>query len=100
MILDTFEQLNRKGWLFMNIKVMQIIFPITFVIGIVVILSCIDLGSNHAHNILMEHGGSMDTSDYMLYLQESIRTYRELGIALLITSALGEIVILNKLFDK
>jgi len=84
----------------MRIKTMQITCLISFVIGMVLTLSCIDLGSNHAHNILTNHGGSMDTSKFMIYLQESIRTYRELGIALLMISALGEIVIMNRLFDK
>jgi hypothetical protein len=74
----------------MKIKIMQMICLITFVIGIVLTLYCIDLGSNHAHHILRAQGGSMDTGTFLIYMQESMRTYRELGIALMITSALGE----------
>ena len=79
---------------------MKIVCPITFVIGIVLTLNCTDLGSNHAHSIIKNYGGSMDTATFLIYLQESIKTYRELGITLLITSALGEIVIMNRLCNK
>jgi len=78
---------------------MQIICPLTFVIGIVLTLYCIHLGSNHAHIILKEHGGSMDTGTFIIYLQESIRTYRELGISLIIISALCEIGLMNRIHN-
>ena len=84
----------------MRLKIMQIICPITFIIGIILTLYCTQLGNDHVSTIMRENGGSMDTNKYIIYLQESIRTYRELGIALVVVSALGEIAFVNRLYNK
>lgn len=75
-----------------NFKLTICIFA--FVIGIVVLFCCIGLGEFSAENIIKQNGGTMDTSQYNIYLDQSISQYRNLGSILALLGGIGI------LFDK
>lgn len=71
-----------------------IIFGVIFVIGMIILMNSINLGDNELMSIMSAHGGSMDTNNYLIYLEQSIRKYKLIG---LIVSILGVFGILKSI---
>lgn len=65
-----------------------------FFIGIIILLNSITLSQNNITHIMAANGGSMDTNIYLIYLEQSISTYKFLGIVLMLIGGFG--VIMNK----
>lgn len=62
---------------------------VLFCIGIFVIFNSIPWGSEAANGYLRSQGGGMDTTQFMIILQEYINAYRVVGGILAITGGLG-----------
>lgn len=71
-----------------------IIFGVIFVIGIIILMNSINLGDKEMMSIMNAHGGSMDTNNYLIYLEQSITKYRFMGS---IVSILGGVGILKSI---
>lgn len=71
------------------------IFGAVFVIGIIIIMSSINLGDNEISNIMKAHGGSMDTNQYIIYLEQSIIKYRIVGSIISLLGGLGVLSTIN-----
>ena len=69
-----------------------------FVIGIIILISSTSLADTEMAIIMKAHGGSMDTSYYLIYLEQSIIKYRTLGCVLSILGGLG--VLINTRISK
>jgi hypothetical protein len=80
----------------MKEKVIHFLCLAKVVIGIVLTVKSVGLGENYASTIVRQHGGNMDTATYVIYLQEYINTFRDLGLALLVIGGLGEVVVIHK----
>jgi hypothetical protein len=72
-----------------------LIFGAVFVIGIIILMSSINLGDNEISNIMKAHGGSMDTNAYIIYLEQSIIKYRVVGSILSLLGGLGVLLTIN-----
>jgi hypothetical protein len=66
-------------------------FGTVFVIGIVILLGSIKLGTINMSSIMQINGGSMDTNVYLIYLEQSIIKFRFLGSILSLLGGLGVI---------
>ncbi|MDB0519970.1 hypothetical protein C4R87_19305 [Clostridioides difficile] len=75
-----------------NLKLTICIFA--FVIGIIVLFCCIGLGQFSAECIIQQNGGTMDSNQYNIYLEQSISQYRNFGSILALLGGIGI------LFDK
>ncbi|MCC0634177.1 MULTISPECIES: hypothetical protein [unclassified Clostridioides] len=75
-----------------NLKLTICIFA--FVIGIIVLFCCIGLGQFSVERIMQQNGGTMDTNQYNIYLEQSISQYRNFGSILALLGGIGI------LFDK
>lgn len=75
-----------------DIKLTICIFA--FVIGIIVLFCCIALGQFNIDCIMWQNGGTMDTNQYNVYLEQSISQYRNFGSILALLGGIGI------LFDK
>lgn len=73
-----------------------LIFGAVFVMGIIILMSSINLGDNEMSNIMKAHGGSMDTKKYVIYLEQCITKYRILGSILSLLGGLGVISAINR----
>ena len=62
---------------------------VLFVVGLFVIFNSVSWGSGAANAYLQSQGGGMDTGQFMIVVQESINTYRWIGIVLSVISGLG-----------
>jgi hypothetical protein len=69
-----------------------LIFGAVFIIGIVILMSSINLADFEISNIMKAHGGGMDTNKYMIYLEQSIIKYRTMGSILSVLSGLGVLI--------
>ena len=67
-----------------------IIFAITFIIGIIILMNSVNLGSNAVDKLLLRRGG---INDYPFFLEQCILNYKILGGILAILGGFG--VILN-----
>jgi hypothetical protein len=65
------------------------IFGAIFIVGIITLMKSINLGNDEVSNIMNAQGGSMDTSTYLIYLEQSITKYRFIGSILAILGGLG-----------
>lgn len=65
------------------------LFALLFIAGLVLIANCINYGTDLASEIIRRHGGSMDTSTYLIYLQKAIDKYNTLGTILAIFGGSG-----------
>jgi hypothetical protein len=72
-----------------------LVFGVVFVIGIIFLSSSIKLGDNEMSNIMKANGGSMDTSKYLIYLEQSIMNYRIIGSILSLLGGLGVLITTN-----
>lgn len=73
----------------MNRASLTAISLILFVAGLVVLFSSVSLGSEAANAYLRSQGGGMDAGQFMIVFQESISTYRWIGIILSLVGGLG-----------
>lgn len=80
----------------MKANVIHLLFLVAVAIGIVLTINSVGIGGNYANSVVRQHGGSMDTATYLIYLQESIDTFRDLGLALLVIAGLGEVIVIHK----
>ena len=71
-----------------------ITFGAVFVVGITILMNCINMGENEVTNILNAKDG-MDTGTYLIYLEQSITKYRFIGLILSILGGLGVLKILT-----
>ncbi len=78
-----------------NSNLKLIIFGVIFVIGLVILMNSIDLGNREISNIMKASGGSMDTNNYLIYLEQSIIKYRFLGSIIAIMGGLGLLITTN-----
>jgi hypothetical protein len=69
-----------------------LIFGAVFAIGIIILMSSINIADNEMSNIMKAHGGSMDTTKYIIYLEQSIIKYRIVGSILSIFGGLGVLI--------
>lgn len=60
-----------------------------FIAGLILISNCIGYGEDLTSEIIRRHGSSMDTSTYLIYLQESIAKYKTLGTVLAVFGGSG-----------
>jgi hypothetical protein len=69
-----------------------LIFGAVFVIGIIILMSSINLADIEMSNIMKAHGGGMDTNKYIIYLEQSVIKYRIMGSILSILGGLGLLI--------
>lgn len=67
----------------------SLIFAVLFIVGIIVTTNSITTGRASANAILQANGGSMSTDKYLVFLQESIKSYRSVGTVLMSVSGAG-----------
>ncbi|GFP76285.1 hypothetical protein [Clostridium fungisolvens] len=67
-------------------------FGAVFVIGIIILISSTGLADTEMAIIMKAHGGSMDTSYYLIYLEQTIIKYRTLGCILSVLGGLGVLI--------
>lgn len=67
----------------------SIIYGAIFVIGLIILMNCLDLGMHEMSNVMRANGGSMDTNTYLIYLEQSIMKYRFAGSILAVLGGLG-----------
>ncbi|MFL0269364.1 hypothetical protein [Candidatus Clostridium radicumherbarum] len=70
-------------------------FGIVFAIGIIILINSLNLGDNEMSNIMKAHGGSMDTNQYIIYLEQSIINYKIVGSILSLLGGLGVLLTIN-----
>lgn len=73
----------------MNRSSFLVISLILFVAGLVVLFSSVSLGNEAANAYLRSQGGGMDGGQFMIVFQESISTYRWIGMILSVIGGLG-----------
>jgi hypothetical protein len=67
----------------------MILSVILFVIGLFILFYSVAWGHEAANSYLWSQGGSMDGTQFMIVVQESITTYRWFGILLALISGIG-----------
>lgn len=72
------------------IRVLSII-SVTFIIGLVLILSAPSIGRNAGDRAVRNNGGSMDTSQFEWIVDETTASYRMTGIIISLVSGCGMI---------
>jgi hypothetical protein len=73
----------------MNRLLFVIISSILFVFGLIIIASSVNWGSAAASAYIRAHGGSVDTAQFTILLQEYINLYRWAGSIMSIIGGLG-----------
>lgn len=68
-----------------------IIMSITFIIGLILILSSVSIGRSMALNILVQNG-SMDTAEYQLIFKSYIESIRVCGVVISLLGGLGALI--------
>ena len=66
-----------------------IVSLVLFLIGLLIIFNSVRWGSGSANAYLQSQGGGMDSAQFMIVFQESITTYRWMGIILSVVSGFG-----------
>ena len=74
-----------------NTFIIAISLTIT-VIGIILLMNATSIGVDIAHQALRDNGGGMDTEQFHLIMNSSIRSYQILGAVLSAVGGLGSIV--------
>ena len=72
---------------------------ITFIIGLILILSSVSIGRSIALNVLIENGG-MDTAEYQLIIKSYIDSIRTCGAITSLLGGLGTLFILYTLYNN
>lgn len=57
--------------------------------GLLLIINSVGLGSQAANNYLLSQGGGMDSGQFMIIMQESIQTYRWVGVVMSFLGGFG-----------
>lgn len=70
-------------------------FGAVFAIGIIILINSLNLGDNEISKIMKVHGGSMDTNQYIIYLEQSIINYKIVGSILSLLGGLGILSTIN-----
>ena len=73
----------------MNRKFSSILALVVLAGGLVLIINSVGWGSQAANNYLLSQGGGMDAAQFMIVLQESIQTYRWVGVVLSFLGGFG-----------
>uniref|UniRef100_UPI004056FCCE hypothetical protein n=1 Tax=Acetatifactor sp. TaxID=1872090 RepID=UPI004056FCCE len=73
-------------------KVMCVIGTIFFVVGIVVLLSAVNLGMDAANIAIQKNGGSMETERFYYIMQSTANTYMIGGSIVSVIGGLASIV--------
>ncbi|PKM79561.1 MAG: hypothetical protein CVU89_17545 [Firmicutes bacterium HGW-Firmicutes-14] len=84
----------------MEKKLLQIMSVIGFTAGLVLILNSVNLGYESANTFLRLQGGSMDTSQFNIIIQETIKTYHLLGGIFLLSAVATWVISLVFMEDK
>lgn len=69
-----------------------LVFGAIFVIGIIILMNSIKLADSEMTNIMKTNGGNMDTSSYLIYLEQSIIKFRTVGCILSVLGGLGVLI--------
>jgi hypothetical protein len=69
-----------------------LVFGAIFVIGIIILMNSIKLADTEIANIMKANGGNMDTSSYLIYLEQSIIKFRTVGCILSVLGGLGVLI--------
>lgn len=72
-----------------------IVYGAVFLIGLIILMNSISLGSHEISNIMKAHGGSMDTNNYLIYLEQSIIKFRFVGSILAVLGGIGILTTTN-----
>lgn len=67
-------------------------YGVVIFIGLLIIMNSINLGNQDVSIIIGKNGGGMDTSTYLIYLEQSITKYRVVGIILSVLGGLGVLI--------
>ncbi|MDD4239224.1 MAG: hypothetical protein PHT62_11830 [Desulfotomaculaceae bacterium] len=78
-----------------KINLKSIIFGAIFVLGLIILINSVNLGSHETTNIIKANGGSMDTNKYLIYLEQSIIKFRFAGSILSMLGGLGVLISTN-----
>jgi hypothetical protein len=73
-------------------RLKAISFGVVLVIGMIIIMNSLNLGKNEMSAMMQANGGSMDTNNYIIYLEQSITKYRLVGAILSILGGLGVLI--------
>lgn len=74
---------------YMNRIPLLVISLVVFVVGLLFLFSSIRWGTEAANAYLGSHGGSMDTTQFVIILQENIHIYQWIGAILSLLGGLG-----------
>jgi hypothetical protein len=66
----------------MNRNFASILALVVLAGGLLLMINSVGWGSQSANNYLLSHGGGMDSGQFMIVMQESIQTYRWVGVVL------------------
>lgn len=66
-----------------------LVFAAVFSIGLVILMNSIKAGSQDASELILSQGGSMDTAQYLIFLEQSIVTHRYVGAITALIGGLG-----------
>ena len=73
----------------MNRNTLLIVAMVLLAVGLVLIVNSVGWGSQAANTYLQSQGGGMDGAQFAIVLQESIQTYRWVGVVLSLLGGLG-----------
>ncbi|HEX2989752.1 MAG TPA: hypothetical protein VHO49_03685 [Anaerolineales bacterium] len=73
----------------MNRNFASILALVVLAGGLLLMINSVGWGSQAANNYLLSQGGGMDSGQFMIVLQESIQTYRWVGMVLSFLSGFG-----------
>ena len=73
----------------MNRNSSFILSLVVFSGGLLLMINSVGWGSQAANNYLLSQGGGMDTGQYMIVMQESIQSYRWVGVVLSLLGGFG-----------
>lgn len=73
----------------MNRNFASILALVVLAGGLLLMINSVGWGSQAANNYLLSQGGGMDSGRFMIVLQESIQTYRWVGVVLSFLGGFG-----------
>jgi hypothetical protein len=79
----------------MSRRLFMVISLVIFFIGLFIVFSSVSWGYNAANAYLRSQGGSMDSTQFAIILQENINMYRWIGSILSVISGLGLVKVIE-----
>ncbi len=76
------------------------VMVLVFVIGIILILSSVDIGQGYGNDAMRRNGGSMDTSSYERIIDSNITNYRLVGLLLSSLGGMGILLFGHSLYKE